>query len=117
MDALGFQEGEGFQKIVHLGQGLTSGESHSAFLTVVTYEIIKAVYAACLDAYVRQVILVGAGTVTNVDELRRATKLGARFSVSPGFSKKVVDLGLVMLPGVITPSEVILSKTMRLTIL
>ncbi len=87
----------------------------------ITFRSDAAEEAIRLVSEERPDILVGAGTVTNVDELRRAAKAGAKFIVSPGFSAEVVreglDLGLIMLPGVITPSEVIAAKNMGLTVL
>lgn len=54
--------------------------------------------------------LVGAGTVLEVDEVDRVADAGARFVVSPGLDPAVVeralDLGLEVLPGVATASEV-----------
>jgi 2-dehydro-3-deoxyphosphogluconate aldolase/(4S)-4-hydroxy-2-oxoglutarate aldolase len=54
--------------------------------------------------------VVGAGTVLNADQARRAFDVGARFVVSPGFSESVVstcaDLQLPVFPGVMTPTEV-----------
>jgi 2-dehydro-3-deoxyphosphogluconate aldolase/(4S)-4-hydroxy-2-oxoglutarate aldolase len=55
-------------------------------------------------------ILVGAGTVVNTSQLERAVKAGAQFIVSPGYSGEVVkaalSMGVAILPGVITPSEI-----------
>lgn len=55
-------------------------------------------------------LLVGAGTVLEVDQVERAAQAGARFVVSPGFDAEVVrrslDLGLLPVPGVATATEV-----------
>ncbi len=55
-------------------------------------------------------VLVGAGTVLTVDQVERAHKAGARFIVSPGFDREVVEkcleLGLPALPGCATPTEI-----------
>lgn len=55
-------------------------------------------------------MLVGAGTVITVTQARAAIAAGAQFLVSPGTSQAVVDLalreGILMLPGVATPSEI-----------
>jgi len=55
-------------------------------------------------------MLVGAGTVTTLDQLDRAINAGATFIVSPGFNPKIVqaclDRGVPMFPGCITPSEI-----------
>lgn len=53
---------------------------------------------------------VGAGTVTDPEQARRAQAAGARFAVAPGLSPTVVqaarDVGLAFWPGVCTPSEI-----------
>ncbi len=58
-------------------------------------------------------ILLGAGTVTTTDEVEKAVAAGATFLVSPGCDPELVPLmrrtGLVVLPGVLTPSEVMLA--------
>lgn len=55
-------------------------------------------------------MLVGAGTVVNVEQAKRALDAGAAFIVSPGFSAKVaefaIDNHIPVLPGTCTPSEV-----------
>ena len=54
--------------------------------------------------------LVGVGTVLNADDARRASEAGARFAVSPGYTSDVghacKGLGLPLLPGVATSSEI-----------
>ena len=53
---------------------------------------------------------VGAGTVTTVADVVRVAAAGARFAVSPGFDRAIAaaarDQGLPLMPGVMTPSEV-----------
>jgi 2-dehydro-3-deoxyphosphogluconate aldolase / (4S)-4-hydroxy-2-oxoglutarate aldolase len=55
-------------------------------------------------------LLVGAGTIRNVDQARVAERAGARFVVSPGLREDVLkyalDRGLAVSPGVCTPGEV-----------
>lgn len=55
-------------------------------------------------------MMVGAGTVLNVEQVERAINAGARFIVCPGFDSKVVDYCLErkipVLPGCVTPSEI-----------
>lgn len=55
-------------------------------------------------------LLVGAGTVISADDVDRAADAGASFVVSPGLGLDVLDRarerGVVVLPGVATPSEV-----------
>jgi len=69
---------------------------------------------AALDAIERMAavpgLLVGAGTVLDVDQVERAAQAGANFIVSPGFDPDVVrrslELGLLPIPGVATATEV-----------
>ncbi len=55
-------------------------------------------------------MLLGAGTVLNTTDLKRAIDAGAKFAVAPGFNPRVVgaarEAGFAFLPGVCTPSEV-----------
>ena len=55
-------------------------------------------------------ILVGAGTVLDVDTVKRAVDAGAKFIVAPGFNPKTVrycvDNNIPITPGCITPSDI-----------
>jgi 2-dehydro-3-deoxyphosphogluconate aldolase/(4S)-4-hydroxy-2-oxoglutarate aldolase len=55
-------------------------------------------------------LLLGAGTILNVDDLRKAFDHGASFAVAPGFNPVVAETaareGLAFSPGVATPSEI-----------
>ena len=55
-------------------------------------------------------MIVGAGTVINVEQLHDALDAGAKFIVSPGTSEEViaeaVKLNVPIAPGVVTPSEI-----------
>lgn len=55
-------------------------------------------------------MLVGAGTVLNIDTVKRAMDCGAKFIVSPGLSPKVVEYcvsnNIPITPGIATPSEI-----------
>lgn len=54
-------------------------------------------------------VLIGAGTLTTVDQAKRAVDAGAKFMVTAGFNRKVteycVGAKLPIFPGVCTPSE------------
>ncbi len=62
-------------------------------------------------------LLVGAGTVRNRSEAREARLRGAHFLVSPGVGDEVMDaaddLGLPILPGAMTPTEVLRAHVRR----
>lgn len=55
-------------------------------------------------------LLVGAGTVTQPNEVKEAKDAGAAFAVAPGTSLPILEqaasLGLPFIPGVATPSEI-----------
>jgi len=57
----------------------------------------------------RSDILVGAGTVLNVETVKKAMGAGAKFIVSPGLNPKVVSYcvgnGIPITPGTCTPSD------------
>lgn len=57
-------------------------------------------------------IIVGAGTVINVEQLHQAVEAGAKFIVSPGSDEAVIAeamrLNVPITPGVVTPSEIML---------
>jgi len=67
---------------------------------------------ACIEAIARDVpdAVVGAGTVRSKADAQAAAAAGARFAVSPGYTRAVGqacrDAGLPLLPGVATGSEI-----------
>ena len=54
--------------------------------------------------------LIGAGTVTRIEELEQAQDVGAQFAVAPGVNPIILEhaqhIGLDFFPGVCTPSDV-----------
>lgn len=54
-------------------------------------------------------MLVGAGTVLNIEQVKKAVGAGAKFIVSPGFNPKVVSYcinnKITIIPGTLTPSD------------
>jgi 2-dehydro-3-deoxyphosphogluconate aldolase/(4S)-4-hydroxy-2-oxoglutarate aldolase len=71
---------------------------------------------AAIAAIAREVpeIVVGAGTVLRPADVTRAVEAGARFLVSPGLTPELasaaIATGLPYLPGVVTPSEIMLAR-------
>lgn len=71
---------------------------------------------AAAEASIRRIaahfpeILVGAGTILDPDQLKRAADAGACYALAPGLNETVVkaagQAGILMFPGVMTPSEV-----------
>lgn len=74
------------------------------FRTDAAADAIKRIIAECPDMYV------GAGTVVGKATLNKAVECGAKFLVSPGLDSNNIraakDLGIPILPGVVTPSEI-----------
>jgi 2-dehydro-3-deoxyphosphogluconate aldolase/(4S)-4-hydroxy-2-oxoglutarate aldolase len=65
-------------------------------------------------------LLVGAGTVVDATQVDVAADCGAAFIVSPGLSAAVVrratERGLLVLPGAVTPTEIIAALDLGLSI-
>ncbi len=74
------------------------------FRTAAAADIIKAAAERFPELYL------GAGTILNVNDLKRAFDSGAKFAVAPGFNPTVVraavENGFAFAPGICTPSEV-----------
>ena len=70
----------------------------------------------CIEAIANEVpgAVAGAGTVRSAADVQAAVLAGARFAVSPGFTaavgKACHDLGLPLLPGVATGSEIMAAQ-------
>ena len=84
------------------------------FRTACAADAIKAVADHCPD------MLVGAGTVLNLEQAKLAVSMGAKFIVSPGYNEDVVkhciDIDLPVLPGTVTPSEVTAAENLGLKV-
>ncbi len=84
------------------------------FRTAAAADSIKAVADNCPD------MLVGAGTVLNLDQCKLAVKMGAKFIVSPGFDAEVVawcdENGVAVCPGCVTPTEIMAAIKLGLNV-
>ena len=71
---------------------------------------------ACIELIAKEVpeAVAGAGTVRSAADAEAAQLAGARFAVSPGYTRSVGkachDLGLPLLPGVATGSEIMAAQ-------
>ena len=71
---------------------------------------------ACIEAIAREVpeAVVGAGTVRTRADAQAAANAGSRFAVSPGYTSAVGqacrDVGLALLPGVASGSEIMMAQ-------
>ena len=74
------------------------------FRTACAPEAIKAVAENCPQ------VLVGAGTIVNLEQCKLALQMGAKFIVCPGFSEEIVSYcvehGVPVAPGCVTPTEI-----------
>jgi 2-dehydro-3-deoxyphosphogluconate aldolase/(4S)-4-hydroxy-2-oxoglutarate aldolase len=72
--------------------------------TPVALQSIEAIAKAVPEA------IVGAGTIRSVADAQAARSAGCRFAVSPGYTREIgmacAEIGLPLLPGVATASEV-----------
>ena len=71
----------------------------------------------CFDILTRELggeILMGAGTVLTPEEVELACEHGAKYIISPNTDEAVIrrtkELGLVSMPGALTPTEVVLAR-------
>jgi 2-dehydro-3-deoxyphosphogluconate aldolase/(4S)-4-hydroxy-2-oxoglutarate aldolase len=96
---------------VPMAQALVAGGVRMLEVTLRTPQAL-----ACIEAIARSVpeAVVGAGTVRSRADAAAAARAGARFAVSPGFTSAVGqacrDLGLALLPGVATGSEIMAAQ-------
>lgn len=85
------------------------------FRTEAAPEAIRAVADGCPE------MLVGAGTVVTLDQCRQAVEAGAKFIVAPGYDEEVVswcvDQGIPILPGCVTPTEIMAAMKHGLKVL
>lgn len=101
-----------------LADALSKGGINIMEITFRTEAAADSIYEISQN---RPDILVGAGTVVNLEQLDQAINAGAKFIVSPGLSKDIVEeslkRGVLPLPGVITPTEVIQAMDLGLRVL
>ena len=85
------------------------------FRTAAAPECIKAVSENCPD------VLVGAGTIVNLEQCKLAVDMGAKFIVSPGFDAEVVgwcvENDVPVCPGCVTPTEIMAALKFGLKVL
>lgn len=85
------------------------------FRTAAAVDSIKAVAQECPD------MVVGAGTVINLEQCKLAVECGAKFIVSPGYDEETVawccDNGIPVTPGCVTPTEIMMALKHGLKVL
>ena len=96
---------------VPLARALVAGGIRMLEVTLRTPQAL-----ACMEAIARDVpgAIIGAGTVRSAADAQACAMAGARFVVSPGYTRNVGkachDLGLALLPGVATGSEIMMAQ-------
>ncbi|WP_338413135.1 bifunctional 4-hydroxy-2-oxoglutarate aldolase/2-dehydro-3-deoxy-phosphogluconate aldolase [uncultured Sphaerotilus sp.] len=96
---------------VPLARALVAGGVRVLEVTLRTpaaLDCIRAMVAAVPEA------IVGAGTVRSIADAQAAKDAGCQFAVSPGYTPEIgracLDIGLPLLPGVSTASEVMMAN-------
>lgn len=96
---------------VPLAQALVAGGIRMLEITMRTPVALDCMRAICAE--VPQAI-VGAGTVCSTRDLDACLEAGARFAVSPGYTTALGlacrDVGLALLPGVASGSEIMMAQ-------
>lgn len=96
---------------VPLARALVAGGIRMLEVTLRTPQAL-----ACMEAIARDVpeAVAGAGTIRTVADAKASLNAGAKFGVSPGYTSAVGnacrELGLPLLPGVATGSEIMMAQ-------
>ena len=96
---------------VPLAKALVAGGIRVLEVTLRTKHGLPAIRAMASEV---EGAIVGVGTLTQPEEFAAARDAGAVFGVSPGLTQALIDAavssGLPLLPGVMTPSEVMRAR-------
>ncbi|MDR7377016.1 2-dehydro-3-deoxyphosphogluconate aldolase/(4S)-4-hydroxy-2-oxoglutarate aldolase [Rhodoferax ferrireducens] len=96
---------------VPLARALVAGGIRMLEVTLRTPQALE-----CIERIAKEVpeAVIGAGTIRSAADAQASVKAGALFGVSPGYTRNVGqacrDLGLPLLPGVATGSEVMMAQ-------
>lgn len=100
---------------LEMAKALVAGGLQVLEVTLTTPGALKLITELAADP----TLVVGAGTVTRPHEVDEVISAGAQFVVSPGLDPEVVEAGLrhsvPMLPGAITPTEVMAARRCGVT--
>jgi 2-dehydro-3-deoxyphosphogluconate aldolase/(4S)-4-hydroxy-2-oxoglutarate aldolase len=96
---------------VPLARALVAGGVRTLEITLRTKAAVEAAKAVIAEV---PAAIVGIGTVLSVADFERAQALGARFTVSPGATRELLDAAAAsdvpLLPGVATASEIMRAR-------
>ena len=103
---------------VNLGKALVKGGlpiAEITFRTDAAEEAIKKLHCELPE------LLLGAGTVLTIDQVKKAVAAGAEFIVAPGFNPEVVDYcienNIPVVPGVNSPTQIEMALKKNLSVL
>ncbi len=100
---------------VPLAKAMSEGGVPCAEVTLRTAAGLDSIAAM---AAMGEGMIVGAGSVMNLDQCKDALSAGAQFIVSPGFNAKVVEhcveRDIAVLPGCVTPTEIMAAMELGL---
>ncbi len=106
------------ERAVPLAKALSKGGlplMEVMFRTEAAAEAIKRIAAEMPD------FIIGAGTVLTVEQVKKAAECGAKFLVAPGFNPEVCkaakEIGLPIVPGCTSPTEVEAARCLDLHVL
>ncbi|VTU45908.1 KHG/KDPG aldolase (plasmid) [Variovorax sp. SRS16] len=101
---------------VPLARALVAGGVRVLELTLRTPVALKAIEAIANEV---EGAMIGVGTITRPEDFDASVKAGALFGVSPGLTPELIaaskDSSLPLLPGVMTPSDVITARAAGFT--
>ena len=107
---------EDLAKAVPLAKALVAGGVRVLEVTLrtpVALDAIRAIASEVKDA------IVGVGTISDPADFERSIAAGARFGVSPGLTPALIEAALAcrlpLLPGVMTPSDVLAARAAGFT--
>ncbi len=80
------------ERAVRLAESLLSGGLQIAEITLRTAAALESIRSVAQNV---PLVLVGAGTVINLEQAQAACDAGAKFLVSPGLAEKVIILPTV----------------------
>ena len=96
---------------VPLARALVAGGVRVLEVTLRTPAGLEAIAAIARDV---PEAIVGVGTITQPQDFAQSAKAGARFAVTPGLTPALIEAArhaaIPLLPGVMTPSDVIAAK-------
>jgi 2-dehydro-3-deoxyphosphogluconate aldolase/(4S)-4-hydroxy-2-oxoglutarate aldolase len=104
------------EQAVLLAKALVAGGVRVLEVTLRTTAALEATRAIVRDV---EHAIVGVGTITRAEQVEQAVAAGAQFGVTPGLTPELIAAAkagnLPLLPGVMTPSDVIAARSAGFT--